>query len=66
MDKEQREKIARNAASVWSRCFKCDGTVNETGLKCEKPNCTCLKWFDGYKTALIAFDYVDRHEENPE
>lgn len=49
-----KEAIARSAASVWCRCYKCDGIVNETGLKCEKPDRACLKWFDAYKGALIA------------
>ena len=51
-----KEEIAKNAASVWSRCFKCDKIVNETGLKCEKPGGTCLKWYDAYKGALIALE----------
>lgn len=51
-----KEAIARSAASVWCRCYKCDGIVNETGLKCEKPDGACQKWFDAYKGALIAID----------
>ena len=51
-----KETIARSAASVWCRCYKCDGIVNETGLKCEKPERACQKWFDAYKGALIAID----------
>lgn len=68
---EEREKIARSAASDWCRCFKCDGIVNETGKKCEKPCATCWKWFDGYKTSLIALEKhkeqkpVEIHIDNP-
>lgn len=62
MEQELKERIARGAASTWSRCFKCDGIVNESGQKCEKPSHTCWKWFDGYKTALIALDVFDRGE----
>lgn len=51
-----KEAIARSAASAWCRCYKCDGIVNETGIKCEKPDGACQKWFDAYKGALIAID----------
>ena len=51
-----KEAIARSAASVWCRCYKCDGIVNETGIKCEKPDRACWKWYDAYKGALIAID----------
>lgn len=57
MTAEDKEKIAYSAASIWSRCYKCDGVVNETGLCCDKPKATCTKWYDGYKTVLIAFEY---------
>lgn len=56
IEREERDKIARNAASVWCRCFKCDGIVNDTNLKCEKPCSTCTKWYDAYKGALIAME----------
>ena len=49
------ESIARNAASTWCRCFKCDGIINETGQKCDKANLyTCRKWYNGYRTAILA------------
>ena len=54
-----KEKIAKSAASTWCRCFKCDGIVNSTHEKCEKDKLlTCHKWYDGYRTALLAIsDY---------
>lgn len=52
-----KEKIAVNAANVWCRCFKCDGRVNATGCACEKDKrLTCHKWYDGYRTALLALE----------
>lgn len=57
------EEIARNAASQWCRCYKCDGIArnliseNEPAVKfkCEKDKLqTCQKWYDGYRTALMA------------
>ena len=59
MKKELKEKIAVNAANTWCRCFKCDGVVNSTHEKCEKDKLlTCHKWYDGYRTALLAIsDY---------
>ena len=52
---EIKEKIAVNAANEWCRCFKCDGKVNATGCACEKDKrLTCHKWYDGYRTALLA------------
>ena len=57
MKKELREKIAVNAANEWCRCFKCDGKVNATGSTCEKDKLlTCRKWYDGYRTALLALE----------
>ena len=51
------EKIAKSAANTWCRCFKCDGIVNSTHQKCEKDKyLTCHKWYDGYRTALLALD----------
>lgn len=54
-----KEKIAKSAANTWCRCFKCDGIVNSTHEKCEKDKLlTCHKWYDGYRTALLAIsDY---------
>ena len=61
MTREQMEKIAASAASEWCRCFKCDGIINETGDRCDKKNnVTCLKYRDGYKTALIALEKAER------
>ena len=54
LENDESDNIARNSASLWCRCYKCDGIINETGNKCEKPICTCNKWFDAYKGALIA------------
>ena len=57
MTQKQKEKIAKNAASIWCRCFKCDGVVNETNIKCEKDRlATCLQWYNGYRAALLALD----------
>lgn len=53
MIKEEKEKIAKNAANIWCRCFKCDGII----YKCDKDKLlTCHKWYDGYRTALIALE----------
>lgn len=54
LENDEEDNSARNSASVWCRCYKCDGIVNETGLKCKKPCTTCTKWYDAYKGALIA------------
>ena len=52
---ELKEQIARNAASTWCRCFKCDGRVNDTGCVCEKDKLlACSQWYHGYRTALLA------------
>lgn len=57
MNKELKEKIAVNAANGWCRCFKCDGRVNATGYACEKDKrLTCHKWYDGYRTTLLALE----------
>lgn len=57
MNKELKEKIAVNAANEWCRCFKCDGRVNATGCICDKDKrLTCHKWYDGYRTALLALE----------
>ena len=57
MNKELKEKIAVNAANEWCRCFKCDGMVNATGCACEKDKrLTCHKWYDGYRTVLLALE----------
>lgn len=36
MIKEEKDKIARNAANIWCRCFKCDGIIRNTYDKCNK------------------------------
>ena len=57
MTQELKEKIAKNAASGWCRCFKCDGVFDETNIKCEKEKLiTCQQWYHGYRTALLALD----------
>lgn len=59
MTQEEKDKIARNAANGWCRCWKCDKTVNETHLPCDKKKLlTCQKWYDGYRTALLALDDI--------
>jgi len=60
MTREEKDKIARNAASTWCRCFKCDGIVNDTNMKCNKETmATCRKWYDGYRTAMIALEDIN-------
>ena len=60
MIKEEKEKIARNAANIWCRCFKCDGIIRNTHDKCDKEKLlTCHKWYDGYRTALIALEEIN-------
>ena len=54
MKQSIKEAIAWNSASVWCNCFKCDGIVNDTKQKCDKPFYPCAKWYDGYRTAMIA------------
>lgn len=54
LENDEADNTAKSAASLWCRCYKCDGIINETNTKCDKPNCTCSKWFDAYKGALIA------------
>ena len=67
------EEIARAAATMWSRCFKCDGMArnliseNEPAVKfkCDKDKLkTCHKWYNGYRTALMALSMeVAKKEE---
>lgn len=57
MTQELKEKIARNAASTWCRCFKCDGELREMNSKCNKDTLhTCHAWYNGYRAALLALD----------
>ena len=62
-----KEKIARAAATEWCRCWKCDGVVRHSGSKCDKAKLlTCHKWYDGYRTALLALgDAHVKVEEEP-
>lgn len=57
MTQELKEKIAKDAASERCRCF-CDKTVRdiyEYPYPCEKEKLkTCLQWYHGYRTALLA------------
>lgn len=55
-----KEDIARNAASVWCRCFKCDQIIRDTQTRCNKDNLiVCRAWYDGYRTALLALGDED-------
>lgn len=57
MTQELKEKIARNSASTWCRCFKCGGELREMNSKCNKETLhTCLAWYNCYRTALLALD----------
>ena len=58
---------ARNAASTWCRCYKCDGIArniiseNEPAIRfrCNKDKLeTCLKWYDAYRGGLLVLDSV--------
>lgn len=56
MNKEQKEKLAHSAANDWCNCYKCDGVVNTTGLRCDKPVAPCMAWYDAYRGAMIALE----------
>ena len=61
MTREDKDKIARNAASTWCRCF-CDGIVKSTNTLCDSNKEimeTCSKWHDGYRTAMIALEDIN-------
>ena len=59
-----KDDIARNAASGWCRCFKCDGIIRETHTQCDKKKlATCLQWYHGYRTALLALPKCRKQEE---
>ena len=65
MKKEQKEKIAISAANIWCRCFKCDGKVNATGYICDQDKkLTCHKWYDGYRTAMLALNEYEQQIMN--
>ena len=59
MTKNEMESIARNAASAWCKCDKCR-EISFIGENCGQPNKACMKWYDGYKTALIALESLER------
>lgn len=52
---EIKDSIARGAANIWCRCYKCDKIIRDTNAKCDKGKLiTCHQWYDGYRTALLA------------
>lgn len=59
MTKEQKEKLAHSAANDWCNCYKCDGVVNTTGLRCDKPVASCMAWRDAYRGAMIALGKLE-------
>lgn len=60
ISEEKKEQFAKEAANTWCRCFKCSGTINETGEQCDKSNyITCLKWYDSYRASKIALDKLN-------
>ena len=64
MNKSEKDKIAEGAANIWSRCFKCDRTVNETHLKCDKKNrFTCTQWYNAYRGAKLALELVEEKQK---
>lgn len=64
MTQEDKENIAYIAACQWCRCFKCDGIINATGSKCDKEKLlTCHKWYDGYRTALLALSNIEVYDK---
>lgn len=64
MYKEEREKIAVKSATIWCRCHKCDGYVARTGEACDKRQMhTCTKFYDGYRTALLALGMADEETQ---
>ncbi len=57
MNEELKDKIARNAADMWCRCYKCDKIVRDTNTNCDKDRLfTCHQWYNGYRTALLALE----------
>ncbi len=65
MNKELKEKIARNAACIWCRCFKCDGIIRDTHDECDQEKLlTCHQWYHGYRTAMIALENYEQHIMN--
>lgn len=60
MTEEQKQRIAKSAASQWCHCFKCDGIIRESLSKCDKEKgITCCTYRDGYRTALLALDTAE-------
>ena len=57
MNKELQDKIARDAATDWCRCFKCDKKLRDcNNVDCQKPNATCNQWYHAYRGALLALE----------
>ena len=63
------EEKARAAASQWCRCYKCDGIARNlicenmpaVRFHCDKNKLeTCHKWYNGYRTALMALSMEER------
>lgn len=62
-DGTERDRKARNAASQWCRCHKCDGIARNlvsenmpcVTFRCDKDKLqTCHRWYDSYRAALLA------------
>lgn len=60
------DEIARNAASTWCRCFKCDGIINGDSRECDKPHLlTCGQWYDSFRASKLAIsEFLSLLEEN--
>jgi len=60
------EDYAKSAATQWCRCWKCDKIIRDTKTKCDKDRLvTCHKWYDGYRTALLALSDYQFHQKQP-
>lgn len=62
------EEKAKIAATQFCRCYKCDKIAHNViseyepavTFKCDKSKLkTCLRWYYGYKTALMALNIED-------
>ena len=62
------EEKAKRAANIFCRCYKCDKIAHNNiseyepavTFKCDKSKLkTCLRWYYGYRTALIALNMED-------
>ncbi len=61
-----KEDIAKNAASTWCRCFKCDGVIREGHCKCDKKTLTtCLQWYHGtgYQITSYGLQAIKEYEQ---